>query len=1276
MILDSTLRSLEFKLSGAITTNQLPFIASYADHDFTNKTYTPGANTGQSNNTTAVTVVAAPASGDQRQIKSINIYNADTVSATVIVQYNDNGTLRQLFAIALATGESLQYSYEDGWSALTASGKRKVEVGTGGGGGLSDGDYGDITVSGSGTVMNIDAGVVGTTEIAGDSVTHAKYQNIGTDRLLGRDTAASGDPEELTVTGGLEFTGAGGIQRSALTGDVTAAAGSNATTIANDAVTTLKILNANVTLAKIQNIGTDRLLGRDTAASGVVEELTVGGGIEFTGAGGIQRSAFSGGDVTAAAGSAALTIANDAVTDAKLRNSAALSVIGRSVNSTGDPADIAASADNQVLQRIAGALLFSALDTIPEDLSLIGIISPASIGANQNDYNPAGLSTATIVRLTSSNSFSITGLQGGTAGRVILLVNIGSFNLSLANESASSTAANRFTFSVSSATDIQPNESIALIYDGTTSRWRMMTNAITTGSLSLSRLSQSPGVSVLGKATAGSGDRADITASADGDILRRSAGSLGFGAIPESSVTNLTTDLAAKQANIQFQDEGSNAGTAGGVTTLNFTGAGVSASFSSGTLTVTISGGGGGGSPGGSTGDVQYNDGAGGFAAEAAFTYDAATNQLTVPGLAVTEDLALSGDISPAQITAIVNDYAPTGNATATVWRIDSDADFRGITGIAGGTAGRILVLINIGSFVILLMNESVSSTAANRIVYSYQNTVNFLLNPLEAVILVYDDVSSRWRLIERSVRILDRDLQLPLPVSPAALGSSQNDYAPTGITANSILRLSASTPINITGLNANQATLGVSTLLFIYNTGANAITLKDEDAASSANNRLALASDVVLNQDEGCLLLYDATSFRWRAIARPVAAGGGSGDSISVNGVAATDADFDNTTPAAPASAINVEWQKDSGTPNNISANVPYASPLGVSGGDLTLMLDTLRFRGTNAFLAVTPGSDQNNYAPSNLEFCTFLNIAPTASIKITGLVPTNTDRMIVISNTSTDYLLILERESTLSTAANRFSWPACVAWLFLMPGDSYTFIYNSTSSRWQLLGSSSLNNQFNNFSDCHGASCYGTSVSGTGASFQAGTYLANSTEKPKGIIQVDTGTTSTGRAYYGDNVANNTVPGQGAAIYLTRLAPETLSDGTNRYQVIAGFHDAIGGTNVTDGVYWKYDDASASVWRRCAAAASTRTETSATPTVDTNYIWLGIFINPAWSRADYFYSTDSLVMNFDGSVSTNMPSSSQIVNVAAGINKTVGTTQRNLSVDLQADRYDFLRG
>jgi hypothetical protein len=54
--------------------------------------------------------------------------------------------------------------------------------------------------------------------------------------------------------------------------------------------------------------------------------------------------------------------------------------------------------------------------------------------------------------------------------------------------------------------------------------------------------------SLLGRAPNSIGDLADIVASADGQVMRRAAGVLGFGTIPQASVDNLASDLAGKQA--------------------------------------------------------------------------------------------------------------------------------------------------------------------------------------------------------------------------------------------------------------------------------------------------------------------------------------------------------------------------------------------------------------------------------------------------------------------------------------------------------------------------------------------------------------------------------------------------------------------------------------------------------------------------------------------------------------------------------------------------------
>lgn len=64
--------------------------------------------------------------------------------------------------------------------------------------------------------------------------------------------------------------------------------------------------------------------------------------------------------------------------------------------------------------------------------------------------------------------------------------------------------------------------------------------------VSNAKLRDSTGLSVIGRSANSLGDPADIVAGSDGDVLRRSGITLGFGLIPESSVTGLVADLAAR----------------------------------------------------------------------------------------------------------------------------------------------------------------------------------------------------------------------------------------------------------------------------------------------------------------------------------------------------------------------------------------------------------------------------------------------------------------------------------------------------------------------------------------------------------------------------------------------------------------------------------------------------------------------------------------------------------------------------------------------------------
>ena len=109
---------------------------------------------------------------------------------------------------------------------------------------------------------------------------------------------------------------------------------------------------------------------------------------------------------------------------------------------------------------------------LPRGLSLTGVISPSQITANQNDYNPSGLGAVSVLNLSSDTLRSMSGLAGGAEGRVIALINTGSQIISLLNESASSTAANRFALGTDLT--IAGKQAALLRYDGTAARWRAM----------------------------------------------------------------------------------------------------------------------------------------------------------------------------------------------------------------------------------------------------------------------------------------------------------------------------------------------------------------------------------------------------------------------------------------------------------------------------------------------------------------------------------------------------------------------------------------------------------------------------------------------------------------------------------------------------------------------------------------------------------------------------------------------------------------------------------
>lgn len=129
IILSATTDKIQVVLGGSVTANQLECLATW--RDVTTDTFTPGRTIAVTNNTSDVDIVGSPSSSTQRVVDHISVYNKDTVSATVTVKFDANGTEYILFKALVDTGEKVEYTNEGGWKVLTNVGSIKTSVNQG-----------------------------------------------------------------------------------------------------------------------------------------------------------------------------------------------------------------------------------------------------------------------------------------------------------------------------------------------------------------------------------------------------------------------------------------------------------------------------------------------------------------------------------------------------------------------------------------------------------------------------------------------------------------------------------------------------------------------------------------------------------------------------------------------------------------------------------------------------------------------------------------------------------------------------------------------------------------------------------------------------------------------------------------------------------------------------------------------------------------------------------------------------------------------------------------
>jgi hypothetical protein len=234
----------------------------------------------------------------------------------------------------------------------------------------------------------------------------------------------------------------------------------------------------------------------------------------------------------------------------------------------------------------------------------------------------------------------------------------------------------------------------------------------------------------------------------------------------------------------------------------------------------------------------------------------------------------IGSEITPAQITANQDDYLPPDATDAAmlgkhslVWRISSDATIRQITGIGGGVAGKLLILVNVGSTAIRIMHGNASSALANRI--RTVDTADVYLRPREHMLLYYDAVADFWRVLFNNPAGGDKDESL----TPAQITADQNNYAPSGAAWTHYWRLATDASRTVTGISrinimATQGTAEPSGYrLTISNVGGFSLVLADQSASSADENRIitGVGGNLTIATDQTVTLYYDGTLAKWR---------------------------------------------------------------------------------------------------------------------------------------------------------------------------------------------------------------------------------------------------------------------------------------------------------------------------------------------------------------------------------------------------------------------------
>jgi hypothetical protein len=187
-----------------------------------------------------------------------------------------------------------------------------------------------------------------------------------------------------------------------------------------------------------------------------------------------------------------------------------------------------------------------------------------------------------------------------------------------------------------------------------------------------------------------------------------------------------------------------------------------------------------------------------------------------------------------------------------------------------------------------------------------------------------------------------------------------------------------------------------------------------------------------------------------------------------------------------------------------------------------------------------------------------------------------------------------------------------------------------------------------------------------GTGTGATQGANTTQSTAANPGVIELGTGTTTTGVSWIDDfatpSAGKNVYLGGGYTVFEVILKLSALSDATDTFSVSAGIQVGASAATSSDGIYFGYSHGTNSGnWVAYTSKSSANTlinsSVAASASAFQRLTWV---LNSAGTSVEFFINGTSI-----GTTITNIPLSTTALRHFVAISKSAGTTSRSLYID-----------